>query len=111
MANDLVNERMMNRLSFPSTSRTTETSLSFSESSSKVSSRKTMRWLMDAEERLGKGLINEHSLFCAAARVGSERQALFAGYPDEVAQVDLGPPLHCLVMVLCLVTRMGTPTS
>lgn len=57
-----------------------------------------MRWLMDAEERLGKGLINEHSLFCAAARVGSERQALFAGYPDEVAQVDLGPPLHCLVM-------------
>ena len=57
-----------------------------------------MRWLMDAEERLGKGLINERSLFCAAARVGSERQALFAGYPDEVAQVDLGPPLHCLVM-------------
>jgi diphthine synthase len=57
-----------------------------------------MRWLMDAEERLGKGLVKESSLFCAAARVGSERQALFAGYPEEITTVDLGPPLHCMVM-------------
>ncbi|MDW5563064.1 MAG: diphthine synthase [Methanomassiliicoccus sp.] len=57
-----------------------------------------MRWLLDAEGRLGKGLVQERSLFCAAARVGSERQALFAGYPDEVVNVDLGPPLHCMVM-------------
>ncbi|MBI0583428.1 MAG: diphthine synthase [Methanomassiliicoccus sp.] len=57
-----------------------------------------MRWLLDAEERLGKGLVKERSLFCAAARVGSARQALFAGYPDEVKAVDLGPPLHCMVM-------------
>ncbi len=57
-----------------------------------------MRWLLDAERRLGKGLITERSLFCAAARVGSTRQALFAGYPEEIASVDLGPPLHCMVM-------------
>lgn len=57
-----------------------------------------MRWLLDAEERLALGLVNERSLFCAAARVGSERQALFAGYPDEILNVDLGPPLHCMVM-------------
>jgi diphthine synthase len=57
-----------------------------------------MRWLLDAEGRLGKKLVHERSLFCAAARVGSERQALFAGYPDEIEHVDLGPPLHCLVM-------------
>ena len=57
-----------------------------------------MRWLMDAEERIGSGLIKERSLFCAAARVGSSRQALFAGYPEEVLTTDLGPPLHCMVM-------------
>jgi diphthine synthase len=57
-----------------------------------------MRWLLDAESRLKLGLINENSLFCAAARVGGSRQALFAGYPDEILSVDLGPPLHCLVM-------------
>lgn len=57
-----------------------------------------MRWLLDAEGRLGKGLVRERSLFCAAARVGSERQALFAGYPDEIEHLDLGPPLHCMVM-------------
>ena len=57
-----------------------------------------MRWLLDAEDRLKLGLVKEHSLFCAAARVGSERQALFAGYPDEIVNVDLGPPLHCMVM-------------
>jgi len=57
-----------------------------------------MRWLMEAEERLGKGLVTKGSLFCAAARVGSERQALFAGYPEEIIALDLGPPLHCMVM-------------
>jgi diphthine synthase len=57
-----------------------------------------MRWLMEAEERIGSGLITDRSLFCAAARVGSSRQALFAGYPAEILSADLGPPLHCLVM-------------
>lgn len=57
-----------------------------------------MRWLLDAEKRLGAGLVGERSLFCAAARVGGMRQALFAGYPEEIVAVDLGPPLHCLVM-------------
>jgi diphthine synthase len=57
-----------------------------------------MRWLLDAEERLGKGLVNERSLFCAAARVGSESQALLAGYPDDIVNADLGPPLHCMIM-------------
>ncbi len=57
-----------------------------------------MRWLLDAEERIGSKLVQERSLFCAAARVGSPKQALFAGYPDEILNVDLGPPLHCMVM-------------
>lgn len=57
-----------------------------------------MRWLLDAEKRIGSGLVKDDSLFCAAARVGSPKQALFAGYPDEILTVDLGPPLHCMVM-------------
>ncbi len=44
-----------------------------------------MRWLLDAEERIGGGLIKSDTLICAAARIGSETQALFAGYPEEIS--------------------------
>jgi diphthine synthase len=57
-----------------------------------------MKWLMEAEQRLKKGLITENTLFCAAGRVGSATESLFAGYPDEIVAVDLGPPLHCMIM-------------
>jgi diphthine synthase len=57
-----------------------------------------IRWLLDAEERLQKGLVTKERLFCAAARIGSANQSLFAGYPEEILSVDLGPPLHCLIL-------------
>jgi diphthine synthase len=63
-----------------------------------MTARMAMRWLMDAEERIGKGLVKSDTLFCAGARIGSSRQVLFAGYPEEILGLDLGPPLHCLVL-------------
>lgn len=57
-----------------------------------------MQWLLDAEERIGKGLVRETSLFCAGARIGSKSQALLAGRPGDIAGADMGPPLHCMVM-------------
>ena len=57
-----------------------------------------MQWLLDAEERLGKSLVTENSLFCAGARIGSSTQKLVAGFPNDILNADLGSPLHCLVM-------------
>lgn len=57
-----------------------------------------MQWLLDAEERLGKKLVTENSLFCAGARIGSATQKLVAGFPAAILSAELGAPLHCLVM-------------
>jgi diphthine synthase len=57
-----------------------------------------VRWLLDAEKRIGAGLISPDTIICAAARVGSKSEKLFAGYPEKVIMADLGGPLHTLVL-------------
>jgi len=63
-----------------------------------MSSRQSVEWLLEAEERVGDGLIDYSTLICVAARIGSETEAVAAGYPSQMAKMDMGPPLHCLVM-------------
>lgn len=41
---------------------------------------------------------NEQSLFVGVARVGHETQAINACTLSEMAELDLGPPLHSLVL-------------
>lgn len=41
---------------------------------------------------------NEQSLFVGVARVGHETQAIKACTLGEMAELDLGPPLHSLVL-------------
>jgi len=57
-----------------------------------------VKWLLNMEERIGKGLIDERSLLCAAARVGSRTEKIIAGYPQKILNEDMGPPLHTLIM-------------
>ena len=57
-----------------------------------------VRWLLDAEQRIGGGLIAPDTIICAAARVGSRTERLVAGYPKSVMAADLGGPLHTLVL-------------
>jgi len=57
-----------------------------------------VRWLMDAEERLKGGLLDEETVLCAGARVGSSNQSLLAGPPSLLAATDMGPPLHCVIV-------------
>ncbi len=57
-----------------------------------------VRWLLDAEQRIGGGLITPRTIICAAARVGSMSEKLVAGYPEEVMREDMGGPLHTLVV-------------
>ncbi len=57
-----------------------------------------VRWLMDAESRLGGGLLDEEAVLCAGARIGSAQQRLLAGPPSLLAAADMGPPLHCVIV-------------
>lgn len=63
-----------------------------------MTANEAVRWLVDSEGRLGKGLIREDTLICAGARIGSPSEALLAGPPGTIIEADMGPPLHCLVL-------------
>ena len=57
-----------------------------------------VRWLLDAERRIGGGLITPRTIICAAARIGSNSEKLVAGYPEAVMSEEMGGPLHTLVI-------------
>jgi diphthine synthase len=63
-----------------------------------MTSQQGVRWLLDAEQRLGSGLIGKDSIICAAARVGAKDEKVAANYPERMARLDLGGPLHTLVV-------------
>jgi diphthine synthase len=78
-----------------------------------------VRWLLDAEQRIGGGLITPYTIICAAARVGSKSERLVAGYPDRVMREDMGSPLHTLVIpgklhfmeAMALIKLAGAPAE
>jgi diphthine synthase len=37
-------------------------------------------------------------LICAAARIGSSTERIAAGYPEKMRSLDMGGPLHTLVV-------------
>lgn len=82
-----------------------------------MTSGEALQWLMDAEERNGGGLIEDRTLICLAARVGSPDQRLRAGYPMSLLKEEMGGPLHTLVVpgklhfmeARALVTFAGAP--
>lgn len=63
-----------------------------------MSAQDGVRCLMEAEERIGKGLIASRTLICAGARIGSNTERIEAGYPNHILTLDLGPPLHALIV-------------
>lgn len=63
-----------------------------------MSAQDGVRCLMEAEGRIGKGLIASRTLICAGARIGSSTERIEAGYPAHILALDLGPPLHALIV-------------
>ena len=57
-----------------------------------------VQWLLDAETRLGRGLMGDRTIICACARVGSPSEKLRAGIAADILKADMGPPLHTLVL-------------
>ncbi|RDW89945.1 diphthine synthase [Aspergillus mulundensis] len=55
--------------------------------------------MLDTEEERQEGVWGPDSLAVGAARVGAEDQKLVAGTLQELSQVEMGPPLHSLVLL------------
>jgi diphthine synthase len=55
--------------------------------------------MIEVEENRKTGLCAEHKLAVAVARVGSENQVVKAGTLKELAETDLGEPLHSFVLL------------
>ncbi|KAI9793961.1 MAG: diphthine synthase [Piccolia ochrophora] len=55
--------------------------------------------MLEVEEERREGVYGEDSLAVGAARVGSVHQRLACGTLKQLAAVDLGPPLHSLVLL------------
>ena len=63
-----------------------------------MTSAEAVKWLMDAEERLKGELLDDETVLCAGARIGSSNQRLLAGPPSLLAATDMGAPLHCIIV-------------
>ncbi|KAK5114444.1 diphthine synthase [Meristemomyces frigidus] len=54
--------------------------------------------MLEVEEERKQGICGKESLAVGVARLGSDDQAIVAGTLEELAQADLGKPLHSLVL-------------
>ena len=55
--------------------------------------------MIEIEEQRGEGVCARDRLAVGAARVGSSEQKMVCGTLEELMEVDMGPPLHSLVLV------------
>jgi diphthine synthase len=55
--------------------------------------------MLETEQERAEGVYSEDSLAIGAARVGSSEQKLACGTLKELSEINLGPPLHSLVLV------------
>ncbi|MDR0779054.1 MAG: diphthine synthase [Methanomassiliicoccaceae archaeon] len=63
-----------------------------------MTAHQAIEWLIEGEKKWQGGLVTNDTLICVASRVGSDDEKLFAGYPDDLLRMDLGEPLHTLVI-------------
>ena len=73
--------------------------------------------LSEMEKMERKNILTSGTLVCAVARVGGTDVCARAGYLHEMKKVDMGPPLHSIVIpgrlhfmeARALVTMAGAP--
>lgn len=63
-----------------------------------MTAKQAIEWLLLGEEKWGEGLISDDTLLCVASKVGSPEERVFAGYPKDLLEMDLGEPLHTVVL-------------
>ena len=55
--------------------------------------------MLETEAQRSEGVYGPESLAIAVARVGAEDQRIVTGSLKQLAEVDIGPPLHSLVLL------------
>lgn len=55
--------------------------------------------MLESEEIRQDGVYGKDSLAVGVARIGAEDQVMKAGTLEQLAEADLGPPLHSLVLL------------
>lgn len=55
--------------------------------------------MLETEHSRGEGVYNPRSLAVGVARVGSKDQKMAAGTLEQLSGIELGPPLHSLVLL------------
>ena len=63
-----------------------------------MTARQAIEWLLEGERKWNGGLVNDDTLICVASRIGSDDEKVIAGYPEDLLKMDLGEPLHTLVI-------------
>ena len=55
--------------------------------------------MLETEEERSEGIYGSDSLAVAVARVGAKNQKIVSGTLQQLAEVDMGPPLHSLILL------------
>lgn len=55
--------------------------------------------MIESEETRQEGVYGPDSLAIGLARVGSDDQKIAVGTLEELSKTDMGPPLHCLILL------------
>ena len=55
--------------------------------------------MLETEEERGEGVCRGKIMVVGVARIGARDQNMVAGTLEQLSQVDLGPPLHSLVLL------------
>jgi diphthine synthase len=63
-----------------------------------MTAHQAIEWLLEGESKWKGGLIEEDTLLCVASKIGSPQEKIFAGYPKDLLEMDLGEPLQTLVL-------------
>ncbi len=59
--------------------------------------REGLKRLLEIEEEVGEGIINENSMVLGCARLGMEDRKIVYGKIKELLEIDFGGPPHCIV--------------
>lgn len=57
-----------------------------------------VKLMLESERRLGTGIFGGNTLVCAVARAGSDNSILACAPANELMKMDLGDPLHTIVV-------------
>lgn len=57
-----------------------------------------IEWLLIGEEKWQGGLVDDKTVLCVVTHAGAPDQKIFAGYPKDLMDMDLGAPLQTVVL-------------